>query len=161
MWAELGCLLPQQSAPSSHQCNDPSSRSTSAVHGWNKMGKTPQLFTSHGHKVWFYEWFYWAWVYFACHNPDGTVGLCVKRSPITKVTPVQFPVGAICELSCATVLCCATRVFQTIRLSSLRKKKRSWLCFVITMGWCGWLLNAPLHACFSNTLKPRPSQFSS
>ena len=53
----------------------------------------------------------------------GMVGLCVKRSPLTKVTPVRFPVGAICELSCALVLCCATRVFQTIRFSSLGKNQ--------------------------------------
>ena len=50
------------------------------------------------------------WVRFA-----PCVGLCVKRSPLTEVTPVQFPARAICELSCALVFCCATRVFQTIR----------------------------------------------
>ena len=53
----------------------------------------------------------------------GRVGLCVKRSPLAKVTPVRFPARAICELSCALVLCCATRVFQTIRFSSLRKNQ--------------------------------------
>ena len=53
----------------------------------------------------------------------GMVGLCVKRSPLTKVTPVRFPDGAICELSCALVLCCATRVFQNIRFSSLGKNQ--------------------------------------
>ena len=51
------------------------------------------------------------------------LGLCVKRSPLTKVTPVRSPARAICELSCALVLCCATRVFQTIRFSSLRKNR--------------------------------------
>ena len=54
----------------------------------------------------------------------GMVGVCVKRSPLTKVTPVRFPAqGHICELSCALVLCCATRVFQTIRFSSLGKNQ--------------------------------------
>ena len=42
----------------------------------------------------------------------GTVGLCVKRSPLPKVTPVRFPIGA-------------TRVFQTIRFSSLREKSNT------------------------------------
>ena len=85
----------------------------------------------------------------------GTAGLCEKRSPLTKVTPVRFPLGAICELSCVLVLCCATRVFQTIYPVFLPQEKikhfRSWLCSVVIMGWCGWQLNAPLHACFSNT----------
>ena len=49
----------------------------------------------------------------------GIVGLCVKRSPLTKVTLVRFPARAICELSCALVLCCAMRVFETIRFSIL------------------------------------------
>ena len=31
--------------------------------------------------------------------------------------------GHICELSCALVLCCATRVFQTIQFSSLGKNR--------------------------------------
>ena len=52
---------------------------------------------------------------------SGMVGLCVKRSALSKVTPVRFP--ARCELSCALVLCCATGVFQTIRFSSLRKNQ--------------------------------------
>ena len=36
---------------------------------------------------------------------------------LNKVTPVLFLVRAICELSCAFVLCSATSVFQTIRFS--------------------------------------------
>ena len=51
------------------------------------------------------------------------VGLFVKRLPLTKVTLVRFPARAICELSCALVLCCATRVIQTIRFSSLKTSK--------------------------------------
>ena len=51
----------------------------------------------------------------------GMVGLSVKRSPLTKVTLVRFLVGAICELSCALVLCCAI-------LAVLRGHKRlMWL----------------------------------
>ena len=62
--------------------------------------------------------------------------------------------GAFCELSRALVLCCATRVFQTKQFPPSRKIKHfwSWLCSVVIMGWCGRQLNAPLHACFSNTL---------
>ena len=37
----------------------------------------------------------------------GMVGLCVKRSPLTKVTLFQYLARAICEFSCAMVLCCA------------------------------------------------------
>ena len=51
----------------------------------------------------------------------GMVGLCVKRSPLTKVTLVGYPVKAICELSCALVLWCATRVFHTIPFFFLQK----------------------------------------
>ena len=85
----------------------------------------------------------------------GMVGLRVKRSPLTKVTLVQYPAWAICELSCVLVLCCATRVFQTIRFSSLGEKSNTfdlWLCSVVIMGWFGWQPKAPLHACFSNKL---------
>ena len=54
----------------------------------------------------------------------GMVGSCVKHSPLTKVTPVRYSARAIlCELSCALVLCCAKRVFQTIRFSSLGKNQ--------------------------------------
>ena len=62
------------------------------------------------------------------------VGVCVKRSPLPKVTPVRFPVGAICELSFALFLCCATRVFQTIWFSSLCKIKH--LVDVAGSQWC-------------------------
>ena len=93
---------------------------------------------------------------FANYNQlANMVGLCVKRSPLTKVTLVRYPVRAICDLSCALALCCATMVFQTIRVSSLCKNQTLfdlWLCSVVIMGWCGWLPKAPLHACFANTL---------
>ena len=46
-----------------------------------------------------------------------------KRLPLAKVTLVRFLAKAICELSCVLVLCCATRVFQTIRFFSLRKNQ--------------------------------------
>ena len=37
--------------------------------------------------------------------------------------PIWFPAGAICELSCALVFCCATRVFQIIWFFSFGKSQ--------------------------------------
>ena len=47
------------------------------------------------------------------------VGLCVKRLLSPRFDTQPGP----CELSCASVLCCATRVFQTIRFFSLVKNQ--------------------------------------
>ena len=58
-----------------------------------------------------------------CSTFGGMVGLCVKRSPLTKVSPVRLLAWAICEFSCALFLCCVTRVFQTIQFYSLGIKK--------------------------------------
>ena len=57
----------------------------------------------------------------------GTVGLCVKCSPLTKVTLVRFLVGAICEMSCALVLCCAKN--QTLSIMAVLRghKRLMWL----------------------------------
>ena len=66
----------------------------------------------------------------------------------------------LCELSCALVLCCATRVFPDHPVFLPWLHFRSWLCSVVIMGWCGCQQKASLHACFSNTLQPHPSQFS-
>ncbi|XP_071791679.1 AP-4 complex subunit beta-1-like isoform X1 [Asterias amurensis] len=71
-----------------------------------------------------------------------------KRSPLTKVTPVRFPHGAICELSCALVLCCATRVFQNIRFSSLGKNQTLLILAVLRgHNWLMWLAAKGALAC--------------
>ena len=92
----------------------------------------------------------------------GMVGLCVKCSPLTKVTPVRFsvrfPARPICELSCTLVLCCATRVFQTIQFSSLGKNQTLPLLAVLPgHNRLMWLAAQGALACLLiEPVQPRP-----
>ena len=81
-----------------------------------------------------------SWVLFITNTTfkGGMVDVCVKQSPLTKVTPVRVSARAVCELSCALVLCCATMVFQTIRFSSLGKNQTLSILAVLC-GHNGWM----------------------
>ena len=72
------------------------------------------------------------------------VSLCVRHSPITKVTLVRLPDRAICVLSCALVLCCAMGVIQTIRFSSLGGKNKQFRYLAVLRGHNGLVAKGAL-----------------